>query len=310
MKGLNPFRISLLLLAAVSLNATAQNRTLAVGERPESVTRGFGDLLYVTVMNKPDKEGDGVIKVISGEEVTDFATGMNEPKGICFNGDYLFCTDVTKVWQVNEAGEATVLVDEEAFPGKISFLNDIVCAKNRREVFVTDMGSPKRLFGKGGMWDLESVAAKEVEALGRVFKVDLKTSEVSVEVDSSPLMPAPNGVGIAKSNRLLIGEFFYGTLLEAYKGKLTPITLKDRTGVRATTQIVRGADAVEQDSAGNYYISSWTQGFVAKFDKNGIGPKYLIQGLQSAADFYLDEKNDEIVLPDMLAGTVIFVPLD
>ena len=45
----------------------AKNKVVKIGERPESVTKGFGGKYYVTVMNSPDKEGDAVIKVLDGE---------------------------------------------------------------------------------------------------------------------------------------------------------------------------------------------------------------------------------------------------
>ena len=35
----------------------AKNKVVKIGERPESVTKGFGGKYYVTVMNSPDKEG-------------------------------------------------------------------------------------------------------------------------------------------------------------------------------------------------------------------------------------------------------------
>ena len=42
----------------------AKNKVLEIGQRPESVTKGFGGKYYITVMNSPDQEGDGVIKVL------------------------------------------------------------------------------------------------------------------------------------------------------------------------------------------------------------------------------------------------------
>ena len=70
----------------------------------------------------------------------------------------------------------------------------------------------------------------------------------------------------------------------------------------------RGADAIERDSKGNLYISSWTQGKVWKLDPKGQNPKIIAQGLKSAADFLLDEKQGVIII-DMLAGAPHFYPL-
>ena len=66
----------------------------------------------------------------------------------------------------------------------------------------------------------------------------------------------------------------------------------------------RGADAVEQDSKGNYYVSSWTAGKVWKISGDTEESTVLIDGLKSAADFYLEEDNDRLLLPDMKTGLI------
>jgi len=35
----------------------------------------------------------------------------------------------------------------------------------------------------------------------------------------------------------------------------------------------------------------------------------LIEGLESAADFYLEEDKDRLLVPDMMAGKIYSVPL-
>lgn len=282
-----------------SVPAAEPMKTVSVGKRPESVCRGFDGKYFVTVMYEPNVPGDGKIRVMEEDgAVSDFAAGLDEPKGICFTGEYLVTTDQKRLWKVDAEGRASVLAEESAFPGEIQFLNDIAAARDGKSVYVTDMGSPQRLFGEDGMWELESDEARKVKSIGRIFRVTLE-GEVSVAVGTSPIMPAPNGVSVQRNGRLLIGDFFRGTLLEARKGRLSVITLG-----------YRGADAVERDRRGNLYVSSWTQGKVWKLDKKGHTPRILIEGLQSAADFFLDEKNDRLLLPDMLAGTVLFVPTE
>ena len=122
---------------------------------------------------------------------------------------------------------------------------------------------------------------------------------MNLVVDATQEMSCPNGVSLMKNGHLLIGEFFFGNILEANNGKLKIIA----SGYR-------GADGVEQDSKGALYVSSWTQGKLWKMNKDGSGAEVLIEGLQSAADFYLDEKAHQIWLPDMLAGTVTVLPLN
>jgi hypothetical protein len=99
-------------------------------------------------------------------------------------------------------------------------------------------------------------------------------------------------------NRLLIAEFFHGNLLQAWNGKLETVN----TGFR-------GADGIECAKTGEIFVSSWTQGKVWRLDPRGQNPKLLIKGLQSAADFHLDESARLLLVPDMKAGTIVYVPL-
>ena len=79
----------------------AKNKVVKIGERPESLTKGFGGKYYVTVMNSPDKEGDAVIKVLDGDKSKVFAKGLTEPKGIAFTGKYLVTADQTRVMKID-----------------------------------------------------------------------------------------------------------------------------------------------------------------------------------------------------------------
>jgi len=140
-------------------------------------------------------------------------------------------------------------------------------------------------------------ADTKLPQLGRLYKVTLK-GKVSPVLGASPLMSHPNGVGIGKDKQILIGGFFTGNLLEQRDGKLQIIS----TGMR-------GADAVEQDSKGNYYVSSWSQGKVWKIAAGTDKPEIIIDGLKTAADFFLDEKADKLYLPDMKDGTLHIISL-
>ena len=108
----------------------------------------------------------------------------------------------------------------------------------------------------------------------------------------------PNGVGIDNEGNIMVGAFFLGNFLVKRDGELTP--LKGN---------FRGADGVEQDSKGNYYISSWSSGTVWKIDGKTEESKVLIDGLRSAADFYLEEDNERLLIPDMIAGMIYTVDI-
>ena len=105
-----------------------ETKTLDAPTNPESVCRGFGGKLYVTMING-DEAGDGGINVIDGDEVKEFCRGMNSPKGIAFVGGYLVTADETTMWKVDSNGKATKLAEAADFPTKIEFLNDVAASK-------------------------------------------------------------------------------------------------------------------------------------------------------------------------------------
>ncbi len=93
-----------------------QMSELKVGQRPESVARGFGGRLYVSVQNAVRQGDDGEVKVVDGTKVSTFVGGMKEPKGIAFVDNYLIVTDVTQVWKVDSAGVKSVLAEGGRLP--------------------------------------------------------------------------------------------------------------------------------------------------------------------------------------------------
>jgi sugar lactone lactonase YvrE len=290
--------LSSTLLLAFCTFAFAETKVIDIGTRPESVTKGFHGHYYVTVMNG-EEPGDGVVRVIENGNLRDFATGLDEPKGICFTGDYLVTTDMKKVWKINAQGMKTILADENDFPVQVTFLNDAALAPDKKSVYISDTGAVPQMFDpQGNLWPLDSEEAKALPAIGRIFRITLD-GKVSVVMTNTPAMPCPNGVFARTNGTLLIGEFFRGDLIEADQGKLKVLA----TGFR-------GADGVEQDSAGNIYVSSWTQGKVWRLEKGARHPRVILEGLKSAADFYLDEEKKQIVVPDMLTGKLHFVSID
>ncbi len=280
-------------------------KVINVGTRPESITRGFGDKLFVSVMNAGDVPGDGVVKVIEGDAAKDFATGLDEPKGICFSGKVLAVTDVKRVFTIDAKGEKTVLADDKAFPQPVSFLNDIACEPGGKAVVVSDMGANTKMRDADKkLWPYGSEGAKALPAIGRVYRIGLSgkdAGKVTEVVASAPEMPCPNGVATPAKGRLLVAEFFTGTVFDASGGKLKPLVTD-----------LRGADGLDEDK-GVVYVSSWEQGKVWRFKPAPAGktatPEIIAEGFQSAADFFLDRKGKQLLLPDMKAGTVTFVPL-
>lgn len=269
-----------------------------VGVKPESITKGFNGNYYVTIMNGND-EGDGEVIEISNNGVKVFANGFDDPKGIVYLDNHLYFSDLTRIWKVDEEGNASVFIKKENFPKEVLYLNDVAVDAYGKGIFVADMGATKYMRdGNNQLWPLDSEEAKLVPQLGRIYHVDLN-GKVSIAQDTSSLMLNPNGVGIDNDGNIMVGAFFLGNFLVKRDGELKP--LKGQ---------FRGADAVEQDSKGNYYISSWVAGTVWKIDGITEESTVLIDGLKSAADFYLEEDKSRLLVPDMLAGKVYAVDID
>jgi len=299
----NQILASLILSIGITVPvAAAKNKVVKIGERPESVTKGFGGKYYVTVMNSADKEGDAVIKMLDEGKVSVFAKGLNEPKGIAFTGDYLVTADQTRVMKIDSKGNVSILAEKKSFKREVSFLNDVAVSHDRKSVFVTDMGAISKMFDpdkERSLWPLESKQAKELPAIGCVYQITLDGKITDAVSSGQKDVPGPNGVGRSGKEGLLLGDFFTGNIVrKTAKGKL-----------RVIAKGLRGADAVEPDGKGGIYVSSWTQGKVWKLTENGKKKELILDGLKSAADLFVDRKAKKLIVPDMLAGTLIFVDI-
>ncbi|WP_324027530.1 SMP-30/gluconolactonase/LRE family protein [Maribacter sp. BPC-D8] len=270
---------------------------IEVGMKPESITKGFHDNYYVTVMNAKEP-GDGELIEISKNGVKVFAKGFDEPKGIVYLNGYLYFSDITRIWRVDREGKASIFVDQADFPETALYLNDVSLDGKGNGMYVADMGATQYMRDSNNdLWPLDSEEAKNVPELGRIYHVDLD-GRITIKQDTSPLMLNPNGVGVDNDGNIMVAAFFNGNFLVTKNGVLSP--LKGQ---------FRGADAVEQDSKGNYYVSSWVSGKVWKIDPETEVSTVLIEGLKSAADFYLEEDKDRLLVPDMMAGIIYAVPL-
>lgn len=289
--------VSLFCLSSCNSNPNIQF-PLEVGTKPESITKGFNNNYYVTVMNGK-KVGDGVVVEISEKGVNIFSKGFDEPKGIVFLDGHLYFSDLNRVWKVDKDGNATVFVSKDDFPEDVLYLNDVAIDREGQGIYVVDMGATKFMRDENNnLWPLDSEQAKLVPQLGRIYHIDLN-GKISITQNTSPLMLNPNGVGVDNNGDIMVGSFFLGNFLVKRNGELTPLK-----------GLFRGADAVEQDSKGNYYVSSWSLGKVWRIDYKTEESTIIIDGLISAADFYLEEGKGRLLVPDMMAGKIYEVPID
>lgn len=288
-------------LLTQSLHAE-EPRVIKVGTKPESVCRGFGGKLYVTMING-EEEGDGGINVVDDEgNVSEFCRGMNSPKGIAFLGKYLVTADETTMWKVNAKGKVEKLVDASDFPEAIEFLNDVAADRDRQGVYVAEMSHPKWMFDPEGerlLWPLDSDKAV-CPGTGCIYHVSLE-GQVTLAVPPGGELTGPNGVAVAgrgEKQQILMGDFFSGKLL-SYNGK----------SKRVIADGMRGADGIEV-GPGVIYVSSWPLGKVWKVDRKEKTVTLLSDKFTTAADLHFDRKNKQLIVPDMIEGTLTFLPVE
>ena len=286
------------LLSSSPVTGETKFRRLDVGLKPESSVFGFGGKLYVTLMGetRENGDGDGGIVMVDGGKVTTFATGLDDPKGIVFIDNRLITADFDTVWSINAAGKKTVLAGPDAFPKPPIFLNDVAIEPGGKSILVTEMGDRSGMLDPAGkLWPLDSQQARNIAQLGRVYRIALD-GKVSVAIDHSPEMPNPNGVDALDDGTLFVAEFFRGNLLERKNGNWRVISGDHRSG-----------DGIAHDAKGNLYLSEVFTGQVWQI-KAETNEKRLLATLESAADLILDEKKQELIVPDTKAGKLVFIP--
>jgi len=288
---------------ALAFSTLGEAKTLKVGTKPESVCRGFDGKLYVTMING-EEPGDGGINVIDGDKVREFCRGMNSPKGIAFVGGLLVTADETTLWKVDKKGKATKIAEKKDFPKEIEFLNDVAASRDMKSVYVTDMSTPSPMFDpdkERTLWPIGSKQDKELPRKGCVYKVSLEGKVTLAVPPGNKLMRFPNGVtvtGKKDKETLVMGDFFTGNIVAFSNKKFRVLA----TGMR-------GADAVEFGK-GVIYVSSWPLGKVWKYDRKNKETTVLSDKFTTAADFFYDRKNKQLIVPDMLGGTLTFLPVE
>jgi sugar lactone lactonase YvrE len=270
----------LLLLALLPSTVLAKDPVKITGlKSPESVVQAKDGNIYITEINEFGKDGDGQISKLDKKgNVTVFATGMDDPKGITAIGDKLYVADKNRVLEVNKDGTWQVYGAQMAFPGTPVFLNDIEADK-LGNLYVSDSG------------DLKSG--------GQIYKITKGGEKVSIVVDSkNPDILAPNGLLFEGRNNLLSVDFESGIL---YRVNLT-------TG--ATSKLAEGfggGDGMVKTKAGKIYISDWKSGKVYRVS---AGKAHVLkEGYQAAADIALTSDQKYMMVPDMKAGELDFIPL-
>ena len=248
---------------------------------PESVIAGKDGRIYVSEINEFGKDGDGQISVIGTDgKLSVFATGMDDPKGLAVVGKDLYVADKTRVLKVAPDGKWQVFAAADAFPATPQFLNDLE-SDAQGNLYVSDTGDLK---GAGG-------------AIYRISKAGKVTTITDSKKDERVL--GPNGLLMDGKGKLLEVDFVSGILyrLDIATGKMTKLA-----------EGLGGADGLVRGTQGMLYVSDWKNGKVFSVSKQGE-VKLMKEGFVASADIAMSADGKALMVPDMKAGELVWLPL-
>lgn len=281
-----------LFLAIFILNAsqgwadTHQSMRKITGlKTPESVLQAKDGRIFVSEINVFGKDGDGQISMIDTHgNVTVFATGLDDPKGLAMIGQTLYVADKNKIISIAPDGNPRVFVAAEQFDYPPKFLNDLE-ADLAGNLYVSDSGD---ILGQGG-----GSAIYKISPAGHV-------SLLLSDKQNAALKAANGLLADDTGNFLLVVDFASGILYSL------------NTQSRQLTDIAEGfggGDGIVHHSSGTMYVSDWKNGKVFAVDTKG-DVKLLKAGYQAAADIAITKDERFLLVPDMKAGVLDFIPLD
>jgi len=279
--------IVLVLLNIACASAGASNyKKVSALLTPESVVQATDGAIYVSEINVFDKNGDGQISVIRDGKVRIFAKGLDDPKGLAIIGNNLYVADKTKILKITlnkSPAQVSTFVEASAFAFPPQFLNDLE-ADPKGNLYVSDSGNLST--GKGGA----------------IYKIDPQGNTVLlIDGNQDARVMAPNGLlADDTGDYLIFVDFSSGILYQYNQSNQELIDLSDTS--------FGGGDGVVHHSNGTMYVSDWKSGKVYSINING-DVSLLKEGYQAAADIAITKDEQFLMVPDMKAGILDFIPL-
>jgi glucose/arabinose dehydrogenase len=252
-------------------------------EQPESALQVADGQIFVSEIGQSDTPGDGrIARVTPQGAVERFVTGLDDPKGLAWWGDWLYVADVDGVWRIDRFGHPILMAGLKDFPSKPIFLNDLAAASDGT-LYVSDTGDLKQ----GG---------------GTVFKVDQSGVVTHVFPDGKHAeLQNPNGLLIENATTLLVADFVTEELhrVDLTSGKTTRVA----GGLGAADGIAKAAKA-------QHYVSDWKSGEVFRVNRDGrVKPLGTAERFGVAADIRVTQDGNYLMVPDMKAGKLAFIAL-
>jgi len=277
--------IALALFALLGLAQTTSAQTPAAAHKkltglhnPESVVAHPDGRIFISEIGEFGFSGDGKVTQINPDGSTrTLAEGLNGPTGLdLFNGQ-LYVADVNQVWRIDLDGNKTVIVSTEDFPDQPVSLNDL------------------EIDGLGHLYVSDSGA-------GIIYRIT-PTGQITKVLDKTAGIANPNGLLLDGLNRLLMLDFATGTLFQVIFSDNAP------TVVNALNSGFGAPDGLVRDSDGLLYISDWKGARVWQLTEPKATPQLISSGHQSVADIGLSADGRFLLLPDMRAGELIWLPI-
>lgn len=280
-------KLLLALVAVVSMTAQAHETKKITGlKMPESAIAAKDGRVFVSEIGEFGKDGDGQITVVDKNgEAKVFAQGLDDPKGLAIVGKDLYVADNHRVIKITPDGKTSVFVAAEAFPDSPQFLNDLE-SDAAGNIYVSDSGDLK---GLGG-------AIYKINPQGKV------TAVINGKQDARVL--APNGLLMGKTpNCIMVVDFVSGVLYRLDMKKNALIEVAKGFG---------GGDGIVKGKKDQFYVSDWKNGkvFSVKLEKGAVPTGELVkEGLAAAADIAPSLDGKFLLVPDMKAGELVYLPV-
>ena len=280
-------KLLLALVAVVSITAQAHETKKITGlKMPESTIAAKDGRVFVSEIGEFGKDGDGQITVVDKNgEAKVFSQGLDDPKGLAIVGKDLYVADNHRVIKITPDGKTSVFAAAEAFPDAPQFLNDLE-SDAAGNIYVSDSGDLK---GVGG-------AVYKINPQGKV------TTIINGKQDARVL--APNGLLMGKtSNCIMVVDFVSGVLYRLDMKKNTLIEVAKGFG---------GGDGIVKGKKDQFYVSDWKNGkvFSVKLEKGAVANAELVkEGFAAAADIAPSLDGKFLLVPDMKAGELVYLPV-
>ena len=269
-------------------NASIERQKITGLKTPESVVQAKDGRIFVSEIGEFGKAGDGKITLIDAQGKTSvYASGLDDPKGLAVIGADLYVADNHRVLKISADGKSSVFAAAEAFSGALHgspyFLNDLE-ADPQGNLYVSDSGD---LFntGLGG-------AIFKINPQGQVSLLLSNTQDARIK--------APNGLLADDTGEVLLVVDFTSGILYSLNQKTKVLTdLAEGFG---------GGDGLVHHSNGTMYVSDWKSGKVFSVNTKGDVTE-IKSGYQAATDIAITKDEHYLMVPDMKAGALDFIPL-